>query len=246
MPEPVLYLRGPFPFGAEFGVPDDLIRDAKRLLDLETEQIEAARNRLEAFDGFLDREKTEELLGQDIEDREGRSALARLIVNVGRRLSTKDWSVEKLVSQIEAWLDDKENQRKGLLSRDELEQLKPRLPLLLRRFPGLDRQAKAERLSHATGLPLEKIDIICDLRPVFDKDRDRVEGMIPYTTLRLVCTGVDGLPVLFEALLTERDVQQLAEASANAEKKLTKLREFMEQKELSVPRVGMTTEGDEK
>ncbi|OHB85966.1 MAG: hypothetical protein A2V98_09325 [Planctomycetes bacterium RBG_16_64_12] len=246
MPESVLYIRGPFPIEPEPGIPDGLIRDAKRVLDLEPAQIESVRGRLEAFGGFLDREKVEEFLASDIQDEETRRALARLIANVGRRLIMASQTAEQLVSHIETWLEDKENQQKGLLSREEFEQMRPRLPILLRRFPGLERQAKAERLSHATGLPLEKIDIICDVRPIFDKDRDRVEGMIPYTTLRIVCTGVDGLPVAFEAVLTQQDVKQLAKASANAEKKVSKLRELLQQKDLSVPRVDMTMETDEK
>jgi len=245
MADPVLYIRG-FPLGAEPGIPDGLIRDARRLLDVEACEIEALSDHLETFAGFLDRRELEEVLGSHIGDPKIRDALGRLIVNVDHRLRIADQSVEQLLQQMEAWLAHEENQKKGLLSQNEFEQLKPRLALVLRRFPGLDRQAKAERLSEATGLPLQKIEIICDLRPVFDKDRDHVEGMIPYTTLRIVCTGVDGLPVLFEATLTQGDVTQLAKASADATKKLANLRELLRQKQVAVPSVEMTKEDTDK
>jgi len=242
MPDPVIYVRGPFPFGPEFGIPDSLIRDARRLVGVETAQVEAACRELEAFPGFLDRKKTEELLASVIRDPPTCRALARLIANVDRRLRATGQGVDQLLSHIGEWLKNEENQRKGLLSESEFEELKARLPLLLRPLPGLERQAKAERLAQATGLPLEKIEIICDLRPVFDKDRDRVEGMIPYTTLRIVCKGPDGLPVALEAILSQQDVSQLAKASANAEKKLARLRDLLAEKQLPVPRTDMTME----
>ncbi len=242
MRESVFYIRGQFPFGPEFGIPDGLIRDAKTLLDLETGQIEEVCRELEGFPGFLDRMKTEELIGSVIEDRHTCRAVARLIANVDRRLRATGQNVDQLLSHIGEWLKDEGNQRKGLLSESEFEELKTRLPLLLRRVPGLERQAKAERLSQATGLPLEKIEIICDLRPVFDKDRDHVEGMIPYTTLRIVCKGADGLPVALEAILSQQDVSQLVRASANAEKKLARLRDLLAEKQLPIPRTNMTME----
>lgn len=246
MRESVFYIRGQFPFGPEFGIPDGLIRDAKTLLALETGQIEAVRRELEAFPGFLDRKKTEELLASVTEDRRTCSALARLIVNLDRRLRATGQAVDQLLSDIGEWLKDEGNQRKGLLSESEFKEVKARLPLLLRAFPGLERQAKAERLSQATGLPLEKIEIICDLRPVFDKEREQVEGMIPYTTLRIVCKGADGLPVALDAVLSQQDVSQLAKASANAEKKLARLRDLLAEKQMPVPRTDMTMEADDK
>jgi hypothetical protein len=242
MRETVFYLRGQLPFGPEFGIPDGLIRDTKTLLDLETGQIEAVRRELEAFPGFLDQTKTEKLIGSVIEDRRTCGALARLIANLDRRLRATGQGVDGLLSHIGEWLKDEANQRKSLLSESEFEQVKARLPLVLRPIPGLERQAKAERLSQATGLPLEKIEIICDLRPVFDKERDHVEGVIPYTTLRIVCKGADGLPVALEAILSQQDVSRLAKASANAEKKLARLRDLLAEKQLPIPRTNMTME----
>lgn len=239
-------MRGPLPFSPEYGVPDGLIRDAKVLLNVDKGALRPIREELSGFQGFLDRETIEDLLKSHLEDEESCRRLARLVAGIDNRLLATNQSIEEFLALIEAWLADEDNQQKGLLSEEEFAELRQRLPLVLGPFPGNRRQAKAEGLSQATGLPLEKIDIICDLRPVFDGDRETVEGIIPYTTLRIVCKGADGLPLAIEAILSQDDVGQLAKASADAKKKLARLRQLMEEKELPVPRIAMTREDDEK
>lgn len=244
MREGVLYMRGAFPFSIPPGIPDGLIRDAKVLLGIDEEVLTAVRGDLEAFAGFLDERAIKGVLTSHIQNADACDALTRLIAGIDSRLRGLGQTLKAFLSQIDGWLNDKENQTKGLLAREEFDHVKARLLTLIQPYPGLNRQAKAERLSAATGLPLEKVDIICDLRPVFDESRERVEGIIPFTTLRVVCKGVDGLPVAIEAILTQQDVVQLAEASAAAKKKLTRLRRLLQEKDLAVPSVGVTMEGD--
>ena len=244
MREGVLYMRGAFPFSIPPGIPDGLIRDAKVLLGIDEEVLTAVRGDLEAFAGFLDKRAIKGVLTSRVQNSDACEALTRLIAGIDSRLRALGQTPKSFLSQIDDWLNEKENHAKGLLSREEFDQLKPRLSTLIQPYPGLNRQAKAERLSEATGLPLEKIDIICDLRPVFDESRERVEGIIPFTTLKVVCKGVDGLPVAIEAILTQQDVVQLANASAEAKKKLARLRGLLQEKELPVPSVDMTMEGD--
>ena len=82
------------------------------------------------------------------------------------------------------------------------------MSIVIKPYPGLHRQAKAQKLSEATGLRLEHLEIICDLRPVFDDERESVEGVIPYT---IVCLGSDGLPVAMETILSQADVGESPE-----------------------------------
>ena len=88
------------------------------------------------------------------------------------------------------------------------------------------------------------MEIICDLRPIFDDKRESVEGVIPYTILRIVCIGADGLPVALEAILTQAEVGELAKKSEAAVKKLDRLRALLAEKELPIPPVRMVKEGD--
>jgi hypothetical protein len=246
MAETVLYVRGPFPFGPEFGIREELIRDAKVLLGIEPELLKSAAESLRAYPGFLDHRATQDVLCSLIGDEDACRAVTRVVVNVDKILRASSQSLSRLLSDEVRWLGTEGSQPKERLSRSEFDGLRERMPLIIQRFPGLDRQAKAQRLAEATGLPLERIDIICDLRPVFDRDREQVEGVMPYTALKIVCKGVDGLPVTLEAVLSHRDVAQLAKASSEAEKKLARLRELLNEKDLRIPHVDMTAEGDKQ
>ncbi len=240
MRETVVYIRGPFPPGAELPISDGLIEDAKILLNLDINQINSIREDLRAFSGFLDHGRLSEILHTYVEDETLCGRLARFIVAVDDRLRKTDQNVHHIMSSIKNWLDIEENQKKGLLTREQFEELHRRLPLLIEPFPGLSRQAKAERLSEATGFPLEDIQIICDLRPLFDEERECVQGMIPFTTLKVVCEGVDGLPLALEAVLSRSQVTELLKKATAAEKKLSRLDAFLTEKGLQVPPIGMT------
>jgi len=238
MRDTILYVRGPF--GGKIAISGGFIKDAKILLDLDINQINAIRDDLRAFPGFLDREKLSDIVHTYVEDERSCGRLARFIMAVDKKLRTTEQNVHHLMSSVQKWLDGKENQKKPLLSREQFEELQQRLPLLIQPFSGLSRQAKAERLSEATGLPLEDVQIICDLRPVFDEERECVEGMIPFTTLRVVCKGVDGLPVALEAVLSRTQVSELLTKATAAEKKLSRLEELLSKKDLPVPWIALT------
>jgi len=243
MRDTIIYMRGPLPFGVEVGISDGLIRDAKILLDLDIDQINSIREDLMAFSGFLDKQKLLGILSAYVEDEGLCPRLARFIGTVDERLRATKQNVRDLTSSIEKWLGEEENQRKELLTRDQLEELRERLPLLVEPFSSLSRQAKAERLSEATGQPLEDIQIICDLRPVFDEDRECVQGVIPFTTLKVVCKGIDGLPVAMEAILSRSQVSELLEKATAAEKKLSRLGTLLSEKDLAIPSIGITEQG---
>jgi hypothetical protein len=109
-------------------------------------------------------------------------------------------------------------------SASEVTDAKERILRLFAATPTLERQAKADELTSATGQRLKEIKLVCDLRPVFDRERNRIEGVFPVTTIRLVCEGADGLPLSFEAIMSESDVDQLSEVVTHAKQKLARCR----------------------
>lgn len=159
-------------------------------------------------------------------------------------LRSSGLSVEELVRSIAKWQGDKEDQQSLQLSVEEITQLEQRLPIIIRPYDCLERQAKAQQLAEATGLRLDDLKILCDLRPVFDETRTALEGVIPFTLLKVVCKGVDGLPLSFEAMLSERQVVDLAQKAEAAVKKLKHLREFSNAKGIPIPLLEMTRAGD--
>ena len=242
MPDNVFYMRGRFPF--ERSISADLIADAKLLLELEVDQIKAIAAELEAYPEFLDRQSVLGIISRYVANEDHCKRLTKLVLEVDSRLRRTDQTIGDLVSNIRDWQQDEENPERELLSAEDMDELQRRLPLFIRTYPGLTRQAKARHLAEATGTPLESLEIICDLRPVFDEQRKVVEGVIPFTILKVVCKGVDGLPVSLEATLTELEVRDLAKRAAAAVEKLTRLRELLTEKKLTIPSLKMTKRGE--
>jgi len=87
---------------------------------------------------------------------------------------------------------------------------------------------------------VEAVDLVCDIRPVFDDSRTNVEGVIPFTTLKVVATGVDQFPISFEAVLSASDVLALLKKAELAVAKLNALGRLAERTNLPVPSVDLT------
>lgn len=75
---------------------------------------------------------------------------------------------------------------------------------------------------------------------MFDDSRTTVEGVIPFTTLKVVANGVDRFPVSFEAILSASDVLALLKKVEFAVAKLNALGRLAERTELPVPSVDLT------
>jgi hypothetical protein len=63
---------------------------------------------------------------------------------------------------------------------------------------------------------------------------------VPYTTLKIIATGVNRFPVSFEAIISAGDVQDLLKKVEAAVEKLNALGRLAEQAHLPVPSVGLT------
>lgn len=102
---------------------------------------------------------------------------------------------------------------------------------------GLSRQWKALSHMRRTGAPLDGIKIMCDLRPVFDDEREHVQGMVPLVTVRLDVTDMNGLPAAYETTLTEAQLAELAHETQQAQKKLQVLRGLLTDAKIELPDV---------
>lgn len=216
MPEPVIYMRG-LQHLREHAVSEEMVGDLKAITTVSADLLEKAAADLSDADGFLDttalNARLRSLLPQDAPV----ASVRRVVLNL------KSEDVEKLLKQLRSIQED--NAEDFPLSADELHKLSDLLPRLLKPIPALRRYRKAERLSKVTGQPLEDVQLICDLRPVFDENRKNIEGLIPFTHFKIVATGGDGLPRVFEAELTAEQVSDLAEQAKRAVSKLEVLRE---------------------
>ncbi len=217
MPEPVMIIRG-FPSLLDPSASSGMVNDLKTIAGLSDEQIAEIRNHLAEADGFLDHKALLATIREVIQDSKSAEAVRRAIRNLNPS------TVERIIADLEQNLGDKEFP----FDQTTFDRLKQVLSELIQPYPALTRFQKAERLARLTGQQLESLELICDLRPVFDENRENLEGMMPYTRLHIVATGEDGLPKPFEAELTYEQVIDLAENAGKARSKLDVLRQSIE------------------
>ncbi len=220
MPEPVIYIRGlHLPLDSTSAADSAMLTDLKAVSTLSDDETNTLRERLSQVKGFLD----PKALAAEVRRTIKVEGTARSVQTTLQNLEPKD--TKRLVER----LGERGKQEDGFpLSEAELAKLREILPNLIQPYPALARFEKAERLAKLTGQELESIELICDLRPIFDESRKEVEGMMPYTRLHIVATGADGLPRSFEAELTHRQVNDLREKAVKASSKLDVLRKSVE------------------
>ena len=211
MPEPVVYIRGyQLPLSGTLTANKEMMNDLKTVASIDDDQVWTISQRLSQAQGFLDPATLLATIREAIDDLNAAEALQRVL----RAFTPSD--IEQLIQGLE-----KQKAREDFpFEQENFNRLKKALQELIKPYPGLVRYRKAERLAKVTGDELESVELICDLRPIFDENRVKIEGVIPYTRLRVITTGADGLPKSFEAELTRQEVDDLAEKANNAKQKL--------------------------
>ena len=218
MQEPVLYMRG-FPQLPPFAKPSsEILNDLRAVGGLSNDIIDEICKQLSQSQGFLNPKTLLAIMHKVIKDRETAAAVQRVIINI---------SPSELPVMVE-FLKDAVGQDDSTFDSKQFENLEKVLKKLIQPYPSLERFQKAERLAKITGQQLETIELICDVRPIFDKTRKEVEGMMPCTRLHIVATGEDGLPKAFEAELTNQNVIDLAEKAEKAKNKLETLHQSIQ------------------
>lgn len=193
-----------------------MVDDLKAIKLIKSDLLEQIASELCSVKGFLEPSDLNARLKSVLPDNGSIDSLRRVILNI------KSEDVDDLLKRLRTFQES--DPADFPLSIEDLDGLADRLPRLLKPLPALRRYRKAERLAKITGQPLEDIQLICDLRPIFDEDQNTVEGLIPLTHMRIVATGGDGLPVVFEAELSAKQVSGLAEQAEKAVRKLAVLR----------------------
>lgn len=221
MPDPVFFMRGlpRAPLEAVISEPTALA-DLKAIADLSEDKASALKKTLSKTSGFLDPASLFAVIRKIVGDDDTSHALRRAFENL-RAIPSK--RVLAVLQRLK-----KQNRRDFPLDDSAFERLGKNLPILKGLYPALARFEKAKRLATLTGQQLESIEIVCDLRPIFDQDRKAIEGMMPYTRLCVVATGADGLPKPFEVELTRQQVHDLSDKALKAKEKLVVLNQSVE------------------
>ena len=201
------------PEAAADAVSKQMAEDLLVVTQLSVEQLETLAKRVAESKGFLNRTELLDLTNSISGDDRKANSLVRVLLNL-----TPD-AVEQTIASIQKWRSQKpENDR--YFSTAAFQSLQERLPQLICDYPAIDRYRKAIHLQTVLGSRVQGVEVICDLRPVFDEAREKIEGLIPITTLKVSFTEQNEEIRVVEALLEGDLLRELSEKLEYARKKL--------------------------
>jgi len=202
-------------------VPQQMISDLLEISRIPPAVIDQIGNAVEAAPGFLDEVRLERLVSEAIQA----EASAKAVVSALRNLRAE--TVHKTLDAVDKWRDA-DPRHFDKFPDEAFDAVRSALPRLVRQSAALDRHRKAKRLSTLTGHQAKQIEIVCDARPVFDREQRTIEGFVTQTTLKLVYESQTDDTACIEVALTPKMLAELLDRAEKAQKKIQVLRESVE------------------
>ncbi len=230
----------PFKFLADHLAQDeDFLDDAKQIVELDENAYLRLATELAKSDAFLGRSDLAAIVSACVADASDR--IATIIHRIGGIIHDADMDATDAMDALAKAIEDK---AEGLDVQDR-RKLTDRLRKLVAEPIGIAKQYKARELVDAIGAELDSLRIICDIRPIFERSRERIDGAIPISILRLEYTTSDGDSAVVELRVTEKQITQFEDKIADAKLKLRMIKELVASQNLPIPRTKSTVSEDE-
>jgi hypothetical protein len=220
---------------------EDFLSDARLILELDQDVYSRLVTQLGETDDFLDRRSLAALISKISGEGEEAGKIASIIYRIGGLLHDADMPPQDAMDELGEAIKEKAD---GIESEDR-QILVDRLRALAADPVGLAKQYKARKLVDAIGSELDEFQFICDIRPIFDQDRERIEGAIPLAALRLEYTLPDGGSAVVEVRVSERQLEEFGAKITTAKRKLELIKEFVANQRLPIPRTKSTVTEEE-
>jgi len=242
MGDTIFYMRSSSPDpSSQSQLRERFIDDLRKFVEFEKGKFQSAIKALQQAPKFLVSSEVPDILwlGEEWDELEAKC--------VGRIVSWLNGNIEskldfiRLINLLESAEKDGEPEDEQVFTKEQIQTLQERLRTLIDASSSLLRQKKAEELGTIVGQRLEKLHLINDLRPIFDANRKQVEGFLPVTTMHIVVTGADGLPNALDVILSEADVERIAEQAEFAKNKIQALKKIVQKLNITIPETGLTT-----
>jgi hypothetical protein len=210
------------PAGSElFGhsiLPPEMINDLRRIAEIPDETIELVVQRLQAYEGLLNTSRLGQLLGSMLRDEPMAAAATAALQNL------QSDQVSPTLQSLRRWQKTNE-QNIEKFPNVALDALERKLPRLIQKYPAIDRYRKGAWLSSAIGNTATSVQVICDVRPVFDDRREVVQAVVPLTVLKIVYDRQDEETRSLDVYLSDAMLDELADKVQKAQQKQKVLRE---------------------
>ncbi len=216
---------------------EDFFSDAEKIINIDDAKFKELINALSTSQSFLDRKALDNLV-LNILGVDGHFAdVSHFIWRIHKILRhDSDEPFEKSV----VLLRDAIIASPKKLSKTDKSKLVERIEKLAFEPIALARQYKAEQLSEATGIDLEDLQLICDIRPIFNEARSEIEGAIPISTLKMDINEPDDTSSRIEIRLTEEQVKDLCSKAQLAMNKISVIKKMLKDKFISMPNTTAT------
>lgn len=198
---------------------ESFLSDAHNVAAIPDDTFSRALESVERAEGFVGWQRLQDVVQRHIEDQAQAQSLVAFIMNFDELRRDLDVSPQDLALEAARKLPD-------ALGEEERKRLLERLVRATAPKKGLERQAKAEAVVRRTGGHLDELSLISDLRPIFDDSREKIEGLVPMTTLKLIVHRADAIDVV-EVSITEEELNQMAGQVEQAKRKLDALKSFI-------------------
>lgn len=222
-PEPVEQLAGHSSF----------LKDARAVLEVDTESFERLLAALGQCESFVTDDQLKSIVKGCVGEDRLADAAFDLVRHLNRTLRDLGDPIEKTLARLRSAIREHAED----IPVEDRETLGERLEKLVLAPSGLGLQWKAEQLAGSTGIEVEDIQLVCDIRPVFDEARSTIMGAVPVSTLKFSVLGPDGTPENIELRLTEAQVADLGSKAELAQQKIGIIKKTLNDKR--IPWVGM-------
>jgi len=230
----------PFKFLADHLAQDeDFLDDAKQIIEIDEDAYLRLATELAKSDAFLSRSDLAAIVSECVDDVSDR--IATIIHRIGGIVHDADMDATDAMDALAKAIEDKAES----LDVQDRRKLTDRLRKLAAEPIGIAKQYKARGLVDAIGAELDSFRIICDIRPIFDRSRERIDGAIPISILRLEYTTADGDSDVVELRVTENQITQFEDKIADAKLKLRIIKELLSRQQLPIPRTKSTVSEDD-
>lgn len=203
---------------SRFAPTSQMVADLTKVAESPLETLRGIADTLRREPGILSPRRLYDIVGSVCSD----AALARAVGNTVYSLPPDD------PDRIVTWLKEVQAKlpaRAPKLSDSVLAALRDRLAVLAIRYPAVERLRKAEGLRTTIGNWFHSVELLCDLRPLFDENRAQVEGLIPLQLLQIGYIDQNGNHAVFEVGLGSDDAEQLVEKLRLGKQKIAALKQ---------------------
>lgn len=235
-----IFGNAPFRFLAEQLAQDtDFLRDAQCILAIDEDAYLRLATRLAQSDAFLSRPDLAAIVAEVLG--EGSDRIASIVYRLGGIIHEADMDAMEAANVLGEAIEEKAESLKPQDRRTLLDRIRK----LVAEPVGIVKQYKARQLVDAIGAELDTFQIICDIRPIFDDKRERIDGAIPLAVLRLEYSKPDGETDVVELRVTERLLERLGDRIKDASLKLRLIKDLLTRQDIPIPRTKSTIAEDE-